>query len=96
MKDYTRLKKVIGAHRVDYLADDLCQTTIEMIQTLENITAIKEFEMYKIPITLEKLKERLSLVKDEKKTWYKAKRLDQMNFFLEMDPDGTAWDKLAK
>ena len=62
----------------------------EMIQTLENITTIKEFESVKTPITLEKLKERLSLVKDKQEARYKAEHLDQMNFFLETDPDGTA------
>ena len=52
-RDHTRLKKVIEAHGVKYLADDLCQTMTEMIQTLEDITIIKEFKNYKTPITLE-------------------------------------------
>ena len=75
-KDHTRLKKVIEVHGIDYLADDLCQTTTEMIQMLENIISIKELDRYKIPITLEEFKERLSLVKDKKKARYKAERLD--------------------
>ena len=49
------------------MADNLCQTMTEMIQTLEDIMTIKEFENVKTPITLEELKERLSLVKDKKK-----------------------------
>ena len=95
-RDHTRLKKVIEAHGVDYLADDLCQTTTEMIQMLKDIMTIKEFENYKTPITLEELKEKLSLIKDKKEARYKAEHLDQINFFLETDPNGTAWDKLAK
>ena len=63
---------------------------------MKDITTIKEFENVKTPITLEELKERLSLVKDEKEAHYEAERLDQMNFFLETDPNGTAWDELAE
>ena len=90
MRDHIRLKKMIGAHRVDYLVDNLCQTMTKMIQTLEDITIIKEFKKYETPISLEKLKERLSLVKNKKEACYKAERLNQMNFFLETDTDGTA------
>ena len=87
---------MIGAHGVEYLADNLRQTMTEMIQTLEDIMTIKKFENIKTLITLEELKERLSLVKDKKKAQYKAECLDQMNFFLETDLNGTAWDELAK
>ena len=87
---------MIEAHGVEYLADGLCQTMTKMIQRLEDITTIKEFKNYKTPITLEELKEKLSLIKNEKETRYKAERLDQMNLFLETDLDGTVWDKLAK
>ena len=43
-RDYTRLEKVIGAYRVEYLVDNLRQNMTEMIQMLENITTIKEFK----------------------------------------------------
>ena len=65
-RDHIRLEKVIGAHEVEYLADDLCQTMTEMIQTIEDIMTIKEFKNYETPITLKKLKEKLFLVKDKK------------------------------
>ena len=81
---------MIGAHGVEYLADDLHQTMTDIIQTLENITTIKEFENYETLITLEELKEKLSLVKDKKEARYKAERLDQINFFFEIDPNDTA------
>ena len=68
----------------------------EMIQTLEDLTTIKEFKNVETSITLEELKKKLSLVKDKQEAQYKAEHLDQMSFFLEMDLDGTAWDKLAK
>ena len=77
---------MIEAHGVDYLAENLLQTTIKMIQTLKDITTIKEFKNYKKSITLEKLKERLSLVKDKKEARYKTECLDQMNFFLRRTP----------
>ena len=37
---------------------------------------IKELNKYKTPITLEELKERLSLVKNKKEAWYKVERLN--------------------
>ena len=95
-RDHTRLQKVIEAYGVKYLADDLHQTMTEIIQTLEDITTIKEFKNVKTPIILEKLKERLSLIKNKEKARYEAERLDQINFFLETDSDGTAWNKLAE
>ena len=67
-----------------------------MINTLQNVTTIKLFNKYEMPIILEELKKKLSLVKNKKETRYKAKRLDQMNFFLKTDLNSTAWDKLAK
>ena len=81
---------MIEAYEVEYLADNLCQTMTEMIQTLKNITTIKEFKNVETLITLEELKERLSLVKDKKEAQYKAERLDQIKFFLETDPNGIA------
>ena len=81
---------MIRAHGVDYLADNLRQTTTEMIQMLENITTIKELDKYETSITLAELKEKLSLVKDKKKARYEAEHLDQINFFLEMSSDSTA------
>ena len=89
-QDHTRLEKVIGAHGVDYLAYKLCQTTIEMMNMLQNIMTIKLFNQYKMLIILEELKKKLFLVKDKKEAWYKVERLDQINIFLETDPDGTA------
>ena len=91
-----RLEKMIRAHEVDYLADNLRQTMTEMINTLQNVTTIKFLNKYKTPITLKKLKEKLSLVKDKREAQYKAECLDQMNFFLKTNLDSTAWDKLAK
>ena len=67
-----------------------------MINILQNVTNIKSFDKYKMPITLEELKKKLFLVKDKNETWYKVERLDQKNIFLETDPDDTVWDKLAK
>ena len=86
MQNHTTQKKVIEVHGIDYLADKLCQTTTKMINILQDIMTIKSFNWYETLITLEKLKERLSLVKNKKKIWYKAERLDQMKFFLETDP----------
>ena len=80
-QNYTRLEKVIGAHGVDYLADNLRQITIKIIM-LKDVTTIKPLNKYKTPITLEELKKRLFLVKNKKEVWYKAEHLDQINFFL--------------
>ena len=81
---------MIEAHRVDYLTDKLRQTTIEMINMLQDVTTIKLFNKYKTPITVKELKKKLFLVKDKRKAWYKAERWDQINFFLKTDLDGTA------
>ena len=58
---------MIEVYGVDYLADNLRQTTTEIIQTLEDITTIKELNKHETSITLEELKKRLFLVKDKKK-----------------------------
>ena len=89
-RDHTKLKKVIGAYGVNYLADKLHQIIIKMMNMLQNITTIKPFKQYKMPIILEELKEKLFLVKDKKEARYKARRLDQINFFLETNPNDTA------
>ena len=81
---------MIEAHGVDYLADKLYQTITEIINTLQNVTTIKLLKQYKTPITLKELKKKLFLVKDKRKTRYKAEHLNQKNFFLETDLDGIA------
>ena len=66
MWDHTRLKKAIGAHGVNYLADKLLQTITEIINILQDVMIIKSFDWYETSITLEEFKEKLSLVKDKK------------------------------
>ena len=61
-----------------------------MINTLQDIMTIKPLNQYKTSITLKKLKEKLSLVKDKKEARYKVERLDQINFFLKTDLNSTA------
>ena len=50
---------------------------------------IKLLNCYKILIITEELKERLFLVKNKREARYKAECLDQINFFLETDSNGT-------
>ena len=42
-----------------------------------------------MPITFEELKKKLFLFKDKKEARYKVEYMDQMNFFLETNPNGT-------
>ena len=65
-QDHIRLKKVIEAHGVDYLIDELCQTTIKMINTLQDITTIKPLNQYEMLITLKNSKKAILSQRQER------------------------------
>ena len=80
---------MIKSYGVNYLADKQCQTTIEMINILQDIASIKPFKQYKISIILKEFKKKLFLVKNKKKARYEVERLEQIRFFFETDSNGT-------